>query len=773
MNRKFVLLTLCTFLLALLVIPATAGTVSQSYPSSSGTVDIIILTNSSTAALSTHIHSVGGVVNFEYQNVPAVAARVPADQLGTVASFAGVTSIQKDQMVYLNDDLQEIGNEPRPMSYVVENMIGVEVQAVDLAALDLGTLPHGYANFHYTGAYDVWEHTMGEGIIVAVVDTGTAPNVCLAHAVIGAPGFPNGYSAVMGPPFNDPYPANSPLNHWHGTHVAGDIASACALDFSANPDHPIYLAQQPYLDWPVDFVPVFGQAPEAQIYPVKVFPYTGGGVPSSVILDGLDHILTLKKEGLLDIDIVNMSLGGPTFWDGRDAYDRFMEELLEADILVVTSAGNSGPIPNSVGSPGTSFGVLSVGALDYAPSSRVLYEYIGLAIWPGSPGMGLIMRPSDETRVVNYSSRGPLSDGRFGPEITALGHWNFQAGPQDELRWAGGTSFASPTVAGSAALLNSWWKAQGNITDPTILENVLLLGADPEVVGPIWQGINDQGYGTLNVAASLDHLMTGNWALKPATKTGPLTANVLGNPVPGKVEIWESDLITLVPAEPFNAVFAISDRTSKVTMEVFDIDIPDNWDWAYWPNALEVHVQSAKRSVFSHPVDRYWYPWFGNSFQIVIEDGPWTSPWGLEANQPMEPGLMKLSLIGDYSNEDPVSFRVRITRENYRVPLHPRYRIASGVIKMGDTIAMPVTIPEGTNAATFDLLWARDWSKFPTSDIDVILVSPSGGFVWSGATANAPERAIVVAPEAGEWLVIIDAYEVNRSDNYSLYLILE
>jgi subtilisin family serine protease len=701
----------------------------------------------------------------------AVAATIPADKLGQLASLRGVTNVEKDHVVYLDDELEGGKNDQHPMSYAVAAEAGVEVQSLDPAAVSLDEFPQGYANFLYTGAANVWNNTAyGQGTVVAVVDTGTAPNACLSHAVIGAPGYPNGYNAS-----GDGIPATDPSNHWHGTHVGGVIASRCALDFSADPSHPIYQAQFPYLGWPVDFVPILGQAPLAQLYPVKVFPASGAGVPSSVILDGLDHVLTLKKDGLLDVDVINMSLGGPTGWDGRDAYDRFMEELADAHILVVTSAGNEGPIPNSVGSPGTSFGALSVGALDYAPSSRTFYEYLGLAYWPGAAGQGLVMRPTAETRVVNFSSRGPLSDGRFGPEIAALGHWTFHEGPGGELRWAGGTSFSAPTVSGGAALLNAWWEAQGNETDPTILENVLLLGADPEVVGPTWQGINDQGYGTLDVPASLNRLMSRDWRLKPAKKAGELTANVLGEPVKGKVQTWESDQVTVGPSEPFNAIFEISQWTSKVTIEVYDMDAPDNSASAFWPNALEVHVQSAKRTSYPHPVEYYWYPYaYGDAFEIVIEDGPWTSPFGLEANQPMEPGLMKLSLIGDYSNEAPVSFKVRITRENFREKLPIDNRVANGVIKMTDAILVPVDIPAGTTAATFDLTWHRDWSKFPTSDLDMFIVAPDYTLASiDGITGSAPERATITDPVPGTWYVLLDAYEVHHPDNYDLYLALE
>lgn len=76
--------------------------------------------------------------------------------------------------------------------------------------------------------------------------------------------------------------------------------------------------------------------------------------------------------------------------------------------------------------------------------------------------------------------------------------------------------------------------------------------------------------------------------------------------------------------------------------------------------------------------------------------------------------------------------------------------------------------------ATFDLVWERDWSKFPTSDVDMIIYDPTFGLAsLDGATGNAPERAIIDMPMAGTWYVLIDGYQVDKSDNYDLYLTLE
>jgi subtilisin family serine protease len=766
MKRTVTLFILLTILVGLFALPAVGRSAPGDPVSKNDTVDLLIRVDGSTDAMIDHITSIGGRVNFAYKNVPVMAVTIPAGKYSELVNHTDVKRTVKDRLVYLTDG-PDLKTDVEPMSYVAQDTSGIEMKAIDPTTVDLDALPEGYANFLHTGALEIWEEAgYGDGTVVAVVDTGTARNVCLQHAVIGAPGFPDGYNAT-----GDGIPATSDENHWHGTHVGGVIASSCALDFTGAENDPIYQAVSAYLPWEPGFVPIFGQAPEAEIYPVKVFPTDGSAVPTSIILDGLDHILTLQRDGLLDFDVVNMSLGGPTVFDGRDFFDLFLWQFRYENITVVTSAGNEGPIANSVGSPGTSYQSISVGALDYATSSRVLYEYLGLAYFPLEPGQGMVMRPTDETRVVNYSSRGPMSDGRFGPDISALGHWNFAAGPQNELRWAGGTSFSSPTVAGVVALLNSNFEMRKG-RDATVwrLRNGIFLGADPDAVAPSWQDMNTMGYGALDAVAALAAFKSRRPILDYPYRTGQLDPNILGDPIKGETEVYESPEVTLNASETFDAVFEIGAKTSNVTIELFDITAPDNSAYAYWPNALEVHVQSAKRSGVLHPVELYWYPFaYGDSFAIEIKDGPWTVDGESWAYQPMEMGLMKVSLIGDYSNEAPVSFKMRVIRENFG--LKRGKRIAADYIHKGDTFIIPVDIGSGVSTATFNLAWRRNWSRFPSSDIDMVIFDPDGNVAsLDGATLNAPERAVIEDPAPGTWYVYIEGYEMYRKDYFRLFL---
>ncbi len=95
------------------------------------TIDILVVAEGSTDALVGHIRSLGGTVKYQYRNAPVVAATIPADKLSQVASFAGVTKVEKDTMVYLDDGLAGGKNDGQPLSYLAEDMTGVEVEALD------------------------------------------------------------------------------------------------------------------------------------------------------------------------------------------------------------------------------------------------------------------------------------------------------------------------------------------------------------------------------------------------------------------------------------------------------------------------------------------------------------------------------------------------------------------------------------------------------------------------------------------------------------------
>lgn len=156
-----------------------------------------------------------------------------------------------------------------------------------------------------------WNRTMGEGQVVAVLDTGVdATHPDLAGALV--PGTNTATGTDIGT---------------HGTAVAGVIA--------ARADNGIGGA---------------GMAPAAKVMPVRV---CDGSCASGAVARG---ILWAADHGA---DVINMSLAGPGYSDVTAAAIRY---ALSKNISVIASSGNDGLAGNPVMYPAANSGVIAVGA---------------------------------------------------------------------------------------------------------------------------------------------------------------------------------------------------------------------------------------------------------------------------------------------------------------------------------------------------------------------------------------------------------------------------
>lgn len=158
----------------------------------------------------------------------------------------------------------------------------------------------------------------GTGIKIAVIDTGVDFN----HPDLF--GWGPGGKVIGG--YNFIQKDQPPMdNNGHGTQVAGVIAA----DGQA-----------------------VGVAPKAKILAYKVSE-DGEGVSSDLI------IKAIQKAIEDDADIINISLGVNKT---NTKIERAVNQALEKEIFVVVAAGNDGPNPESIGSPGRNFGSVTVGA---------------------------------------------------------------------------------------------------------------------------------------------------------------------------------------------------------------------------------------------------------------------------------------------------------------------------------------------------------------------------------------------------------------------------
>ena len=114
----------------------------------------------------------------------------------------------------------------------------------------------------------------------------------------------------------------------HGTHITSLIASS-RKDGSGR---------------------YFGVAPDARIISIKAFGEDGSSSYATVIR-GIDWVITNRTQ--YNIRVLNLSLGAPArsrYWD--DPLNKAVMRAWQSGIVVVVSAGNSGPLPQTVGVPG-------------------------------------------------------------------------------------------------------------------------------------------------------------------------------------------------------------------------------------------------------------------------------------------------------------------------------------------------------------------------------------------------------------------------------------
>ena len=196
------------------------------------------------------------------------------------------------------------------------------------------------------GASQLWQQGItGEGVTVAVIDTGVAPVAALSETVIATADF-----SIEG---DDP--ATTGIDgHGHGTHLSGIIAGRTpGSDLSA-------LAAG-------DFV---GIAPDAKIASIKVAGRSGDVTAQSVIA-GIDWAIGNAER--LDIRVLTLALD--TGFEGSYEFDPIaaaVERAWAAGIVVVTAAGNEGIDADGLGSPAHDPYVIAVGGVEATSTGMVV-----------------------------------------------------------------------------------------------------------------------------------------------------------------------------------------------------------------------------------------------------------------------------------------------------------------------------------------------------------------------------------------------------------------
>jgi hypothetical protein len=167
-------------------------------------------------------------------------------------------------------------------------------------------------NLEMVGAYEARKQTMGDGAVIAIIDTGAdCKHPDLERRICSA----GGYDFVRGTP--EVHDGNG-----HGTHVAGTVCGELT-----------------------------GVAPGAKFAPLKVLSDDGWGSDADIIL-ALDWALDKR------INVASMSLGSP---DSHAMLEKALKAANGLGMTIVAAAGNEGYGPSY---PATYEFVISTAAVD-------------------------------------------------------------------------------------------------------------------------------------------------------------------------------------------------------------------------------------------------------------------------------------------------------------------------------------------------------------------------------------------------------------------------
>lgn len=396
MKRSTLIIILVFILSAALALPAAAAS-----PKTMIGVNVLLNTEINDTIL-TSLGAYGKVRDVLYE-IDALTMQIRAGDLEKIRALPFVAAA--------NPDAERYG---APIDTVLVEDFANGLSTWDLDAINVTEV--GFNNRKV--AFD------GEGVYVAVLDTGLVDSW---RQVFPQERIATQFGIAFGGGGGEMGFVSSQPNKWehdqnsHGTHVTSTIIGYSLLG-----------------------TPINGVAPKATIIPVKVLNQNGSGW-SSVVARGIVYVADLKRDGKLGDApvIINMSLGGPVL----DAVEKAaIDYAISEGVIIVASAGNSGA--RGMGYPGAYAPVISVAASGWTG------EWIGGRAWWY---MGNVADPLNinDFYITTFSSRAkPGQDlDVAAPGSWVVGPYKTNSSNVPTFYFLGGTSMASPHVAGIVALM--------------------------------------------------------------------------------------------------------------------------------------------------------------------------------------------------------------------------------------------------------------------------------------------------------------------------------
>ncbi|WP_241505885.1 S8 family peptidase [Parahaliea mediterranea] len=309
----------------------------------------------------------------------------------------------------------------------------------------------------------------GQGVTVAVLDSGLWEHVSLSHDTRGRYRVKGRYDAIADRQGQEVFDESG-----HGTHMTSVLAHSGPVLAKGQPDGSF-----------------MGIAPDVDIVSVKAFNRSGQGDFLDIVR-GIQWIVDQREA--LNIRVLNLSFAARPRWPyWLDPIDQAVMRAWQAGITVVAAAGNDGPEPMTIGSPGNLPYIITVGAVtdSWTPDDR------------------------NDDYIPDFSSLGPTPSAHIKPDIVAPGgHIAGITRPgstltiehPDYLLSSGefvmtGTSQASALVSGIVALL---LQLEPDLS-PDDIKCKLTSSAEPAINrdGRFAYSPFQQGYGYINASRAV------------------------------------------------------------------------------------------------------------------------------------------------------------------------------------------------------------------------------------------------------------------------------